>query len=339
MPIDPPSRMSFPLNRGSLILLLTLALCAFRTSAQQLPEPFSNPPSLFSAEDDKFPHAVALPDCVRQLLASDKDVTIRLEHQHLSPEQLPADWFTASEQDFGHGNGAYLVVMGASVMRGANINPFWIFRQSPKACDLLLSVGAHDVKVLGTRTNGLPDLKTDAMTAVYYFENRYTFDGRKYEVVERRSQPIGVEIPRNLSRFATRKPLVQAVGQNPEPILSEARAWLWRRWLLRRQSDLKVTLHSKEGDETTTTYFMRRTDDHLEVIIQVHRILADRAPHSGARRPLVEDEILVATDIERRLALEGNLERRTKLPADQGASPDSYELHFSDESGNNVAVL
>lgn len=243
------NRMDFLLCRGSLILLLALELTAFRATAQQPPEAFSHPPTSFSAEDDKFLHAVTLPECVRRSLASDERVANTLKYEHLSPEKLPADWFTASERDLGQSNGTYLVVMGASLMRGANINPFWIFRLSANFCDLLLEVGAHDLEVLNTKTNGLPDIKTVALTAVRYFENQYRFDGHSYQVVTRTSQPIGDEIPRDLSGFETRKPLVQRVGQNPEPVLNEARAWLWRQWWLEKPSYLKLILHSKEGDD------------------------------------------------------------------------------------------
>jgi hypothetical protein len=333
------NRMDFLLCRGSLTLLLVVALTALRTTAQELQETFSHPPKSFSAEDDKLPHPVPLPNCVRRLLASDQHVVNTLKYEQISPEKLPTDWFTASEQDLELTDGTLLVVMGAGLMRGANINPFWIFRQSTNACDLLLTVGAHDVEILTTKTNRLPDIETIALTAVRYFENQYRFDGRNYQVVKRTSQPIGEEIPHNLSDFETRKPLIQGAGQSLDPILCEARAWLWRQWRLEKPSYIKVILHSKEGDATTTTYFIRRASSDLSLMIQTHRILADRVPHSGALRRSVEDEIVLAVDIERRLALKNNPDRKTKVPENQEVSPDSYELYFNDDSGNNVAIL
>ncbi len=104
--------------------------------------------------------------------------------------------------------------MGARMMRGANINPFWIFRLSAKSCNLLLTFGAHDLEVFNTKTNGLPDIEIVALTSVRYFESEYRFEGRSYQVVRQTSQPNGVEIPRDLSDFETRKPLVQRVEQN-----------------------------------------------------------------------------------------------------------------------------
>jgi hypothetical protein len=74
-------------------------------------------------------------------------------------------------------------------------------------------------------------------------------------------------------------------------------------------------------------------------MIQTHRILVDRVPHSGARHPTIEDEIVLAVDVKRRLALKDNPDRKTNVPEDQEASPDSYELYFNDDSGNNVVIL
>lgn len=174
------------------------------------------------------------PNCVRRLLANDPHVLNTLKYKPLSPERLPADWFTASERELGGSYRTYLVVMGARMMRGANINPFWIFRLSAKSCNLLLTFGAHDLEVFNTKPNGLPDIEIVALTSVRYFESEYRFDGQSYQVVRQTSQPIGVEIPRDLSDFEARKPLVQRVEQNPVPILDEARAWLWRQWRLHK---------------------------------------------------------------------------------------------------------
>lgn len=55
-------RMDFLFCKGSLILLLAVGVAAFPTTAQQQPrETSSNPPTSFSAEDDKFPDAMPLP--------------------------------------------------------------------------------------------------------------------------------------------------------------------------------------------------------------------------------------------------------------------------------------
>ncbi len=323
----------------SLNPILAAGLLVFHVTAQRPTEKFSHPPISFSAEDEHFPNEVPLPDCVRLLLATDRQVIYRLNYANLSPDQLPTNWFTASELDIGWSKGRLLVVMGADGMRGANINPFWVFRRSASSCDLLLTVGAHDVELLNTKTDGLPDIRIDAATAARYSENWFNFDGQTYREVRRTAQPIGDEVPRDLTGFETRSPLVQGIGESPSPILSEARAWLWQQWRLEKPSYMRVTLHSLEGDQTTVTYFIRKSDSSLDVMIQIHRIMADRNPHFGVPRPMVEDEIEVAENVERRVALRNDADRSTKLPKDQEAPPGSYELYFSDASGKNVGIL
>jgi hypothetical protein len=307
-------------------------------ATQQAEQTFSQPPTSFSAEDANFPDAVPLTDCVRTALARDEHVLYRLNDEHLSPEKLPQNWFTASERKLGQGIGTYVVVMGAEGMRGANVNPFWIFLQHTNSCDLLLSLAAHNLEVLKAKTGGLPDVKVAAATAATYFANIYKFDGHQYRLVRRTSEPIGEEIPKDLSGFETRSPLVQGIGQSPDSILSEARSWLWRRWWLEKRSYLTVVCRSKEGDKTTTTYFTTKVGSKLRVMIHTHMIVVDRSSPRGSHS-IVEDELVVADDVERRLALKGNPDRTKNVPENEAASPDVYELYFDDDFGNNLAVL
>jgi hypothetical protein len=326
--------------RASFLVLLVGTSAVFCTDAPQVQENSPHSQVSFSAEVDKFEHAVPLPDCARSLLARDGHVLNVLKYEQLLPEQLPSDWFTATETELGRSNEKYLVVMGEGMMRGANINPFWVFRGLSNSCNLVLSVGALDLEILKTRTHNLHDIEATAVFAGRVHQIRYEFDGNEYQVGERSSQPIGEEHPpRNLSGFETHKPLIQDLGQTPEPILDEARAWLWHQWWLEKPSCLKVTLHSKEGDETTTTYFVRKAAGNLQMVIQKHQILVDRVPHSGDRHPIVDDEMIVAADVERRWALQNNPNRETEVPEGQDVPPDSYELYFNDELGENVFIL
>jgi hypothetical protein len=183
------------IRETNALLFLVIGITVPHATAQQPQSAVPHPSTSFSAEDDRFPDAVPLPDCVRRLLASDRNVAPSLEYQHLSPGQLPESWFTASKRDLRQSAGTYFIVMGAGLMRGANINPFWIFLRRAESCSLLLSVGAHDLEILKTTTNGLPDVRVTSSTAVQYFEGLYRFNGRSYQEIKRRSQPIGKEFP------------------------------------------------------------------------------------------------------------------------------------------------
>jgi hypothetical protein len=202
-----------------------------------------------------------------------------------------------------------------------------------------VSVAAHDLELLSAKSDGLPDIKIVAYTAVRSFENRYNFDGQKYQPARRTSLPIGEEIPRNVSDFETRAPVIQEAGENPDSVFTEARAWLWQQWKLKKPSYLGVMLHSKEGDETTTTYFIRKSGGNLEVMILKHRVSVDRVPHPGSRRPAIDEIDVVAAHVERRMALKDSSDRQTSISDDQKALPDSYEIYFNDDAGNDLAVL
>lgn len=333
------NRVVLLLCRVGLLLLLSTAPATILTRAQQpsrVVHPFQRS---FGMEDEKFENPVALPHCVRVLLSQDRDVRNVLDNPNPSPEELPADWFWASEIGRDQINRRLLMVMGVDRMLGANTTHFWVFRWSAKSCDLLFSWDALGLKVLKTKTNGLDDIETGAAKLYGSFRDTFKFNGQKYQQVERVVEQIGEEIPTDLSGYETRR--VEYSWGKPKPGLTcdEARGWLWQQWRLEKPSRLTVTAPSKEGDVTTTDYFFRKTDQRLDVLIHTHRILVDRAPHPGVRLPEVVDEIEVAADVERRWALANNPDRETEVPANEDVAPDMYELYFLDEGGAKVAVF
>ena len=51
----------------------------------------------------------------------------------------------------------------------------------------------------------------------------------------------------------------------------------------------------------------------MGVIIHIHRVLIDRAPHKGPRNVVIEDEVVVADEVERRWAIAGNQTEQSKF--------------------------
>lgn len=158
---------------------------------QESSEPYSHPPTSFSAEDSKFPDEVPLPSCARTSLAADEHVASLLKHQNLSTQDLPSDWFTASRQSLSAEAGDLIIVMGTGLMRGANVNPFWVLRVRKNSCSMLLSTGAHDLMIFKHKANGLPDIKTFAVTATTTSERLYRFNGNQYTLLQSKSYPNG----------------------------------------------------------------------------------------------------------------------------------------------------
>jgi hypothetical protein len=64
---------------------------------------------------------------------------------------------------------------------GANIVPFWIFRNTPQGHELALSVSALGLDVLNTKTNGYRDIRTTTATASSGYAISFKFNGKKYQ--------------------------------------------------------------------------------------------------------------------------------------------------------------
>jgi hypothetical protein len=73
---------------------------------------------------------------------------------------------------------------------GANIGPFWVFRNTGKRYELVLSVSALAVEVLGAKSNGYRDILAGAVASGQSVSVLYKFDGHRYQETESGSQPI-----------------------------------------------------------------------------------------------------------------------------------------------------
>ena len=111
----------------------------------------------FGAEEE-IEHPVPVPQEVLQILRRNER-NQRLLAKGQTPDEMPASWFVASEINLRDDNLADLIVMAAEPrLLGANIVPFWIFRNTLKGHELILSVSALSLDVLNTKTNGYRDI-------------------------------------------------------------------------------------------------------------------------------------------------------------------------------------
>ncbi len=325
------------MNRSCVFLSLAFFFSC-TANPQEKSQQSSKEQTSFSMEFP-FEHPAKLSSLARAALAAIPEIAERVKEEGTTPEEMPKEWFEVSEVPLGTPGPADLVVMGVDGFLGANITPFWVLRQNGKAYKLVLTIPAHDLEILNSKTCDLRDIRVEAFTAVWYFENVYKYNCSEYRVAVKRSGPIGEELPKNLNGYETRKPLVQGSSESPERVLNEARAWLWKQWWLEKQSILSVTLYSKEGDRTTTTYFVTKDSGKLRLLIRTQRWLVDREPHAGTRRPVLEDALVVAEDIERRFALSGEASNGIEVPEAEDPPGDRYQLRFSDAGGDEVGVL
>jgi hypothetical protein len=267
----------------------------------------------FSAELDYYPiqRPVNLSRAALSALSKDELVASCLENNNLRLEELPANWFIASEIHLAGSNERDLVVTANEYgpepaagelppygcLTGASTTHFWVLRKTSGGFSLVLSQMALGLTVLHGRTNGLRDIQVGAnIGASYYSTIDYRFDGHSYEIAARSFGLAGAEVPSDLSGYETAKPFVQRRGQPAEPIRAKARAWLWQRWKAHKLAYLKVRMIQHDGSVETCRYFINKSDkDEWQVIVTSHRV-----EHSVKSRPgVIDDDLTIATQVQR----------------------------------------
>ncbi len=145
--------------------------------------------SAFGAEEE-VEHPVNMPEDVLRILRRDERNQRRLAEGQ-SPDDMPASWFVASEIHLNEDDLPDLVVMAATPrLFGANIVPFWIFRNTPQGHKLALSVSALGLEVLNNRTNGYRDIHSIALSAREEFTTTYKFNGNEYREWRSSQRPL-----------------------------------------------------------------------------------------------------------------------------------------------------
>ena len=133
----------------------------------------------FGAEEE-IVHPVPTPKDVLQILRSNVR-NQRLLAKEQKPDEMPASWFVTSEINLKDDSMSDLIVMAAEPrLLGANIVPFWIFRNTLQGHELVLTVSALSLEVLDTKTNGYRDIRTGAATAKSGYTIIFKFDGKEY---------------------------------------------------------------------------------------------------------------------------------------------------------------
>jgi hypothetical protein len=321
--------------RASAVFLGAISLAGVKSNAQR-----ANSSAGFSSEEDSVPGAVALPECARTWLTRDAHVSRSLDRLHLSLAQLPDSWFVAGAVSLGKPNEKLLVVMGNTrELIGANTSPFWILRWSGQSCDLLLATTAHHLEFLDTKTHGLPDVQIGFASMGNTSEHQYKFDGHAYMEADDACRPKQAERFDVIEGKNPQMFLFQRPGQSTENLLCEGRDWVWRKWKQKQPFDLKIELFSKDGEHISLSYSDMMTDGRWQVGILVHKEVMDESAHPGASHRVVKDELILAVAVQRRFARKGDPDRTRVVPESESVPANTYELHFLDETGKDVATL
>lgn len=127
-----------------------------------------------------------IPADVLRLLGRDERVQARLADESTRPLQVPARWFAASVIQLNNDRLPDLVVKAEDAgLFGANIGPFWVFRNTGRGYALALRVDTLGLEVLPGRTRGYRNIRTQAASARQVFTRNFAFNGRSYREVRR----------------------------------------------------------------------------------------------------------------------------------------------------------
>jgi len=169
--------MEFKWQRLCLAALM-IALAIVETSAQRTRRS-QKEQSDFGAEV-AIRKAVEIPIDVLSILREDKRNQTCLKDGE-SPMSITSSWFVGSRIHL-HGNGDADLVVAAKnpCLFGANLVPFWVFRNTPHGHELVLNVSALSLDVLNTKTNNYRDIRTARATARSVRTVIFRFDGKEY---------------------------------------------------------------------------------------------------------------------------------------------------------------
>jgi hypothetical protein len=173
------------IRTGALISLTAVLLGVSQPVSPQAVEQ-----THFSAEDESVSKPTVLPPAVKQMLAADRDVSNELKHNGLQVTELPDSWFSTCVVHLNGSSEMDLLVEGESLLRGANVNSFWIFRPTSTGFAQILNAPAHDLFIKHSRTRGYRNVEIMALTATRVMTVEYRFDGNQYQPRSRTNEPI-----------------------------------------------------------------------------------------------------------------------------------------------------
>lgn len=132
--------------------------------------------------EENVTRPVSIPQGVLSILVDDSEVrTSGCVASDQTADKISASWFEASQIHLDGPKEVDLLVKAKDgCLFGANIGPFWVFRKTQRAYELLLAVSALDVELLPRTTNGHKDISAGAVAGGKYVSAFYQFDGHRY---------------------------------------------------------------------------------------------------------------------------------------------------------------
>jgi len=135
----------------------------------------------FSAEDEDVHHPVTIPDEAWEILKHDKSTKVYLD-EGSSPAERQRSWFSAALVHLQNASKTDYVVQAKGPLRGANVNTFWVFQDTPNGMKLVLTAPVHDLSILSSRWNGVRTIELDGMTCCEITTTWLRYENGKFEI-------------------------------------------------------------------------------------------------------------------------------------------------------------
>jgi hypothetical protein len=145
---------------------------------------------------------------------------------------------------------------------------------------------------------------------------------------------------RDLSSYDKAGPYV--VRQNvSDPARSKleaaVRQFVWEHWQKRRTGYVSITKYSKEGEPSTTHFFIEPENERVwRVAVSINRVVIDRR---GAKRKRHEASTYNSYFLERVEVPTSGLSQLVVLPESELREPKSYRLTLKDQNGIVLTII
>jgi len=140
-----------------------------------------------------------------QVLAKEAGVASCLKNEGLSSDQLPSSWFVASQIHLDGPNEVDFVVLPnlasepqrhpgpAACFLGASTGQFWIIRKTCTGYELALTLFAHGLGILDSRSNGLRDIEAGTVSVHAETTTLFKFTGKQYKLYSEKTESSTTE--------------------------------------------------------------------------------------------------------------------------------------------------
>jgi hypothetical protein len=144
---------------------------------------------------------------------------------------------------------------------------------------------------------------------------------------------------RDLSRYNQAGPYsieLKLDTQTRNKIEAEIREFLWNHWRQHVLGYIVATWHSKEGEPSTSSYFIEPSEKGTwRIVIQINRMLI-----GGGSKSQYHDSVeYEAYSVERVEVPKDGLSQRVTISEKEVRSPQTYRLVLKDERGKVLAEI